>query len=146
MRLWSIHPKYLDPQGLVAVWREALLAQAVLRGETKGYRNHPQLDRFWSQSLPLMAISTYLKAVHIEACSRGYSFDSRKITLIQECELIPVTFGQLWYEFQHLLRKLSRRNPTLHRKWRAISSPESHPLFLAHPGNIEPWERERADA
>ncbi|HEU5178767.1 MAG TPA: pyrimidine dimer DNA glycosylase/endonuclease V, partial [Burkholderiales bacterium] len=32
MRLWSLHPKYLDARGLVALWREALLAQAVLRG------------------------------------------------------------------------------------------------------------------
>ena len=43
MRLWSIHPRYLDSMGLVALWREALLAQAVLRGETKGYKFHPQL-------------------------------------------------------------------------------------------------------
>jgi len=34
MRLWSIHPKYLDRQGLLAVWRESLLAQSVLiKGE-----------------------------------------------------------------------------------------------------------------
>ena len=32
MRLWSLHPCYLDPAGLVAVWREGLLARAVLRG------------------------------------------------------------------------------------------------------------------
>jgi hypothetical protein len=46
MRIWSIHPKYLDIKGLVALWREALLAKHVLEGRTKGYRNHPQLDRF----------------------------------------------------------------------------------------------------
>ena len=46
MRLWSVHPKYLDSKGLVALWREALLAKQVLEGGTKGYRNHPQLDRF----------------------------------------------------------------------------------------------------
>ncbi len=34
MRLWTLHPKYLDPRGLVALWREALFAQAVLRGWT----------------------------------------------------------------------------------------------------------------
>ena len=39
MRLWSLRPKYLDSQGLVALWREGLLAQAVLRGKTRGYRN-----------------------------------------------------------------------------------------------------------
>jgi hypothetical protein len=39
---------YLDGRGLVALWREALLAQAVLRGRTRGYR-HPQLARFRSR-------------------------------------------------------------------------------------------------
>ncbi|WP_368086417.1 pyrimidine dimer DNA glycosylase/endonuclease V [Nitrosomonas sp. Nm34] len=26
MRLWSIHPKYLDAKGLLALWREGLQA------------------------------------------------------------------------------------------------------------------------
>lgn len=38
MRLWTLHPKYLDPKGLVALWRETLLAQRVLAGRTRGYR------------------------------------------------------------------------------------------------------------
>lgn len=34
MRLWSLHPSYLDRAGLLAVWREGLLAQSVLlKGE-----------------------------------------------------------------------------------------------------------------
>lgn len=34
MRLWSIHPCYLDSKGLIALWRESLLAQAcLLKGE-----------------------------------------------------------------------------------------------------------------
>ena len=41
MRLWTLHPQYLDPRGLVALWREALLAQKVLLGRTRGYRAHP---------------------------------------------------------------------------------------------------------
>ena len=32
MRLWSLSPRYLDVKGLVAVWREGLLADAVLLG------------------------------------------------------------------------------------------------------------------
>jgi hypothetical protein len=79
MRLWSLHPKYLDPQGLVALWRESLLAQTVLRNETRGYKNHPQLDRFKHHAAPLAAISHYLKAVQKEAEARGYSFDKSKI-------------------------------------------------------------------
>ena len=61
MRLWSLHPKYLDARGLVALWREALLAQAVLRGETRGYRHHPQLARFDDVG----AIAQYLSLIHI---------------------------------------------------------------------------------
>lgn len=75
MRLWSLHPKYLDPKGLVALWREALLARAVLRGETRGYRHHPQLQRFQAHATPRMAINAYLMAVHAEATARGYNFD-----------------------------------------------------------------------
>ncbi|MFN3505685.1 MAG: pyrimidine dimer DNA glycosylase/endonuclease V, partial [Caldimicrobium sp.] len=60
MRLWSIHPMYLDARGLVALWREALLARKVLIGETSGYRNHPQLVRFKRSASPLDAINRYL--------------------------------------------------------------------------------------
>jgi hypothetical protein len=44
MRLWSIHPEYLDAKGLVALWREALLAQNVLQCNTKGYKKHPLIS------------------------------------------------------------------------------------------------------
>jgi hypothetical protein len=73
MRLWSVHPKYLDSRGLVALWREALLAQAVLRGRTNGYVHHPQLQRFRAQPSPLGAIADYLRGVHLEAVRRGYA-------------------------------------------------------------------------
>jgi hypothetical protein len=44
MRLWTLHPQYLDPRGLVALWRVALLAQQVLlggRAATGRIRNSP---------------------------------------------------------------------------------------------------------
>ena len=63
MRLWTLHPKYLDAQGLVALWREGLLARAVLRGMTKGYRHHPQLQRFRAHASPRAAINLYLEGV-----------------------------------------------------------------------------------
>jgi hypothetical protein len=63
MRLWTLHPKYLDAQGLVALWREGLLAQKVLRGRTRGYRHHPQLARFRAQADPVASIARYLRAV-----------------------------------------------------------------------------------
>jgi hypothetical protein len=143
MRLWSLHPKYLDTPGLVALWREALLAKAVLQGNTRGYLKHPQLDRFRLQLEPRIAICLYLYFVHVEATSRGFSFDEGKIELPEgrSCTPIPVSSGQLEYEWHHLLGKLSIRNPTLQRKWSVIDVPQCHPLFLVGPGNIESWER-----
>ena len=137
MRLWTLHPKYLDPQGLVALWREALLARAVLRGETRGYRHHPQLHRFASIS----AINTYLAAVHAEAVLRTYAFDRRKVGPVRPCPRIHATLGQVEYEWQHLLRKLKARNPQHHERWRNVKTPEAHPLFALRAGGVEPWER-----
>ena len=141
MRLWSIHPRYLDPQGLVALWREALLARAVLRGQTNGYRHHPQLDRFRAHRAPRSAISTYLGGVHAEAERRGYAFDARKIGAGRSRARIAVTQGQIEHEWQHLLRKLSARSPSLYRRWRSLRSPECHPFMRKQAGGIEPWER-----
>ena len=141
MRLWSLHPKYLDAQGLVALWRETLLAQAVLRGHTRGYRNHPQLDRFRSCATPTTAISLYLKGIHDEAKQRGYTFDRSKIKPIRTAASLIVTEGQLAYEWEHLLAKLESRNPELYRKWRRIDVPEAHSIFLVRAGEVEPWER-----
>lgn len=141
MRLWSLHPKYLDPQGLVALWRETLLAQAVLRGETRGYRNHPQLDRFKKQMAPLAAISAYLKGIYIEASARGYAFDKTKIMPTRKSTPLTVTRGQMMYEWEHLLTKLKARNIELYRKWRNTEKPQAHPIFSIHPGDIEPWEK-----
>jgi len=80
MRIWSLHPKYLDAKGLVALWRETILAQKVLEGKTKGYKNHPQLNRFKNTDNPVGAIAVYLKYVAEEADKRGYNFDSNKIS------------------------------------------------------------------
>lgn len=141
MRLWSIHPRYLDPQGLVALWRETLLAQAVLRGDTRGYRNHPQLQRFKEQSEPLAVIALYLQAVHAEAQARGYRFDGSKYEVTTTGLGIPVTQGQIEYEWAHLLEKLRQRNPELHQTWVSTPEPAPHPLFRVHAGGVAPWER-----
>jgi hypothetical protein len=141
MRLWSLHPRYLDPQGLVALWREALLARAVLCGNTRGYRSHPQLERFSAQAAPRSAISCDLKGVHAEAEARGYSFDRSKIGRAGVQAPVFVTAGQVEYEWSHLLRKLAVRNPAWHERWRAIGQPDCHPMFRVRPGPLEPWER-----
>jgi hypothetical protein len=141
MRLWTIHPQYLDAQGLVALWREALLARAVLRGQTRGYRHHPQLERFRAHALPRRAISAYLAAIHSEATARGYAFDKSKIGPLRSVDPILTTAGQISYEWKHLKGKLSVRSPVWRRRWRAVRVPLCHPLFTPIPGLIEPWER-----
>ena len=102
MRLWSLHPSYLDSKGLVALWREGLLAKAVLGDETKGYKNHPQLERFKSNPNPIAAINTYLWDVVGEADIRGYNFNRTKLAPKLVSAKIPVSNGQLAFEFMHL--------------------------------------------
>lgn len=141
MRLWSLHPKYLDTKGLVALWREALLAQAVLRGETRGYLNHPQLQRFKATRRPLTTIATYLAAIHQESVRRNFKFDLSKIGPERNIRHLPVTRGQLDYEFAHLKQKLKLRDETSLKRLYAVKRLEAHPLFIIVPGSIEAWER-----
>lgn len=141
MRLWSLHPKYLDTKGIVALWREALLAQKVLRGETKGYRHHPQLDRFRDSGDALNAIARYLEGVWDEADRRGYHFDRKKIPAAEVPAKIPVTRGQIGYEFDWLCRKLKTRDPARYSRVRHETRIETHPSFSLKPGPVEAWER-----
>ncbi len=143
MRLWSLHPRYLDRAGLAALWRESLLAQAVLRGATRAYRCHPQLVRFQRHPDPEGAIAAYLGMICREALRRGYRFDATKIGSRRAELPIAVTHGQLRYERQHLLKKLLARNPDGWKALQAVDEPEPHPLFMAVPGEIEAWERVR---
>lgn len=145
MRLWTIHPKYLDGRGLVTAWREALLARAVLRGQTKGYRHHPQLHRFLESPSPRSAINAYLAVLLEEADLRGYAFDRGKIGPVRGRFLIPTSAGQLDYEWRHLLGKLRARSPAVHQRWCRLERPDPHPLFRIHAGGIEAWERAREE-
>ena len=143
MRLWTLHPKYLDPQGLVALWREALLARAVLRGETRGYRHHPQLLRFQAHAAPRSAINAYLAAIHDEATARGYRFDRTKTGPRRHVARIAVNDGQIAHEWEHLMAKLQSRSPDGFERWHGTNPPELHPLFSLRRGAVEDWERIR---
>lgn len=145
MRIWSLHPRYLDRQGLTACWRETLLAQAVLEGATRGYTRHPQLERFRAAPDPLGAIGDHLAGVAEEATARGYRFDASKVHRRSASPVrIEVTDGQLALEWEHLLRKLSIRSPELAARWAGIELPDAHPLFLVVDGPVAPWERATA--
>ena len=141
MRLWTLHPRYLDVKGLTAAWREALLAQKVLSGSTTGYTHHPQLIRFWQHPQPLMAVGAYLAGLATEADRRGYHFDTEKIQETGNVGQIEETDGQLLLEWAHLGGKLRKRSPHLHQHLGGIVMPEPHPLFRIVPGGIRDWER-----
>jgi hypothetical protein len=123
------------------VWREALLAQAVLRGKTKGYRHHPQLLRFRDCSAPVGAIAEYLRAIHAESSKRGYAFEAGRVSAVQHSGLIVVTRGQLSNEWEHLMKKLTVRDPEWRRRLQEVRRPLAHPMFRIVPGGIESWER-----
>jgi hypothetical protein len=123
------------------LWREALLAQKVLAGATKGYRHHPQLDRFRQTRNPTRAIGIYLWSVADEAKERGYHFDVSRIAMPRGMVTIPVTKGQLAYELTHLQQKLRQRDP---KRLQLISKREPvkvNSTFRAVEGPIAPWER-----
>lgn len=140
MRIWSLHPRYLDAKGLVALWREALLAKHVLAGRTKGYKNHPQLHRFKNCDDPLAAINRYLMEVYSEAETRGYHFSREKIDWASTSVKIPVTVGQLKYEATHLLNKLMLRDKNAYHKFISVKKSKPHPMFTVINGEIENWE------
>jgi hypothetical protein len=141
MRLWTVHPSYLDSKGLVAAWREGLLAQKVLAGRTRGYRHHPQLIRFKSQPKPLHAMAVFLRAIAAEGRRRGYRFDASKIRRSKPVPRIAETEGQLLFEWRHLLSKLCVREPSLFTRYRKVSCPDPHPLFHIVPGAVRDWEK-----
>jgi hypothetical protein len=141
MRLWSLHPSLLDRIGLIALWREALLAQKVLLGTTKGYRHHPQLERFRMSRNPARTIATYLWSVADEAKDRGYAFNISKITAKRGQTSIPVTSGQLAYELAHLKQKLRSRDPKQLQLVDKCERVEANPTFREVEGPIASWER-----
>jgi len=154
VRLWSLHPCYLDRPGLTAAWREALLAQAVLAGRTRGYTRHPQLERFRATEDALATVGAFLTGLREEATARGYRFDPARVDRPLAGSMpwagwigtVPVTDGQVAYEWSHLVAKLHRRSPETAARWEglAASDVEVHPLFLVVPGPVAGWERPAA--
>lgn len=134
-------PKYLEADGLAARWREALLAQAVLRGETEGHRRHPQLVRIRHQIEPVSFITTYLQHVSSEAVIRGYRFDGSKISPDRTDLQIDVPTGQFEIEWLHLAHRLRKRIPERYAIQLATAVPALDPLFQVLPGDVASRER-----
>ncbi|MBI5687959.1 MAG: DNA lyase [Verrucomicrobia bacterium] len=144
MRLWTLHPGYLDARGLVAAWREALLAQKVLSGGTRGYTRHPQLARFRAARDPLAAMAAFQAGLAAEAARRGYRFDTAKIARRRFTGRMTETRGQLLYEWKHLRAKLRVRSPEVYRRLRGVKRPKAHPMFRIVPGGVREWEKRAA--
>jgi len=140
MRIWSLHPKYLDAKGLVALWRETLLAKNILEEKTVGYKNHPQLNRFKQARKPVEAINQYLSEIYLESLKRNYNFDIQKINWHFKKSKLTVTTGQVNYEVEHLLAKLKTRDVNKYEELRSKSTFDIHPLFKLVNGDIEKWE------
>lgn len=141
MRLWSLHPRHLDARGLVARWREGLLARAVLRGATRGYRRHPQRERFSARWDPVAVVDCDASRVVGESRQRGYAFDASKITYSKWLHgSVPFTAGQIEHEWAHLLGKRKARDPF---RWRAPRrrQPTHDGCLHVVPGPIADWER-----
>lgn len=147
MRLWSIHPEYLDRMGFLGLWREALHAQKVLMGQTRGYVNHPQLDRFKRSGQPVPYIVEYLKWIYRESLYRDYKFNAKLITQADNViKPITVSLGQLNYEYDLLLLKVKARDEQWYASEMDILRPDEivpHPLFVVDYNNQkpEPWEK-----
>ncbi|SEA48152.1 hypothetical protein SAMN05192529_1226 [Arachidicoccus rhizosphaerae] len=140
MRLWSLHPGYLDTKGLLALWREGLLAKHVLEGWTNGYRNHPALKRFKQADDPVSAINSYLAEVYEESLKRGYQFDQSKIGLVKGRCMLEVTRGQLAYERRHLERKLLLRDLAAYDRLSTAKRLAHFKMFKVIAGGIADWE------
>lgn len=141
MRLWSLHPKYLDSARLLALWGQGLLARKILLGKIKSNRNYPQLIRFRKHPTPVTAIDAYLYEVWLESQRRGYNFQSAKIRAVDLHEEIKVADKQLAYELLHLRQKLKAWDIEQHERIKDVSQPLPHPLFKVVKGEIEDWEK-----
>jgi hypothetical protein len=102
--------------------------------------------RFRRANSPVRAIAAYLRAVHAEAVRRGYRFDAGKIGRGGEAEKIPVTRGQVEYEWGLLKEKLARRSPARLEKIRETRKPRVNPVFRIVRGRVETWEKVRKHA
>lgn len=141
MRIWSVHPKHLDKAGIGAVWREGLLAQKVLRGLTKGYKNHSQLVRFKEQRDPVEAICTYLHYIVDDAERRGYNYNRDLIVRPRTDLIMKVTTGQFYFEIEHLRKKLEVRSPVDFETLEELHSLSVHPMFRLIEGEVSSWEK-----
>lgn len=138
MRLWTIHPEYLDNKQLSTLWRDTLLAKNVLSGLTKHHKSDSQLNRFQNHPIPRKAINFYLSIIWEESQNRNMPFDESKFskTSLKEKEFIEVNTGQVSFEFKRL--KQEQKNDII----QIPAKIKIHPLFKSVNGPVEVWEKQ----
>jgi hypothetical protein len=143
MRIWTVHPRYLDVKGFVALWRETLLGMETLKKHVKcqhyiPWYKHPQLAPFKAQSDPILYISNYLYLVLEESRRRNYNFDGSKLDAIPYCENLPLIKASrevLVHEWLVCLGRYRVRSPKWFEEVKDISPLEvdPHPLYICEP-------------
>ena len=148
MRIWTLHPRFLDRQGLLGQWREALQAKNALLDphHSSNVCHERQLRRFKAAKIQaLSCMGVYLHAVADEMILRGYKPNVSLIPYyVGTPSLIPVTQGQVNFEIAHLMAKLTERDPSRLlplSKIRVLMSNQLNPIFKEVGGDIESWEK-----
>jgi hypothetical protein len=138
MCLWSLHPEYQDPRGLVALWREALWCRRF--SEVKGaVMSPPSIGSFSGFGVARRPLPRYLYVVYAEAERRGYHFDVQRIPSEGHVDCVEVTHGQLAYEREYL-KQSCNRSPSWLTSIESASIPKPHPLFCIVSGTVAEWE------
>lgn len=154
MRLWTIHPKYLDGKRLTSQWKEGIQMMHIWKeiGENPepakrlGYVSHPQVRRLSNllvadSGLISLLLHQHLTAVHEESVQRSYSFNKKLIDdLAPDCKNAPkvyVTMGQVAYEFALMATK----NNEWSQKVAIDPYMLCNPIFQVVSGSIESWEK-----
>ena len=92
-----------------------MLAQKVLKGETKSHENHPRLKKSKAHPHSQYAIANYLVEIWKESKRREYNFNKEKIGYTKIVEKIPITQSELRYEFDLLRDGTKKRTPSRHK-------------------------------
>ncbi|OQB09054.1 MAG: hypothetical protein BWY21_00959 [Parcubacteria group bacterium ADurb.Bin216] len=155
MRLWSIHPVYLDDIGLSRCYYEGIGGLKTMLG----MQRHPQLNRFKQSKDPVNNLKYYLIHVYTESVFREK--DYKHFELLEDLclksykpDYIPVSNKQLEFEIRWLVGKMStERCYNSHQKIERLMydyqnkniSSLTHHLFNVVDGEIEDWERSHLD-
>jgi hypothetical protein len=143
MRIWSIHPKYLDSKELLNLWNETIQAKNEFLTKFSGHFSNKQLERFLDLKNPLEAINSYMSSIYREAVKRDFSVDDSFMDWdFDDSIQIPVTAGQISHEISKLKSRLRERDEKKLQKLNGRTFLELHPIFYSVPGTIEEWEND----